>query len=501
MSPYLLGIDSGLTVTKAVVFDEEGHQRGVGAVNNVHQSPRPRWVEQDMEHLWMGCQRAIRRALEESGVAGEEVASVGLTGHGDGVYLVDEAGEPVAPGVLSLDSRAEGIMECWRRSGVTEEMLRINGQRPFVAQSPAILAWFRENKPEVLERTSQLLYVKDWLRYRLTGIYATDPTDASSGFTDARTQSYSAETFTLCGLESFREKVPPIVGCTEVSGTVTREVAEATGLAAGTPVVGGAHDVDACAIGVGCIGPGTLVVIAGTWSNNEVVSGELTTGDGWVCRSFVTPGQWLNISGSPASSANLDWFVQRLCPAEVERARKSGCSPFDFVSEEVGAVLNERSRVFYHPFLYGSPYGSVASGGFFGLRGWHTRGHLLRALLEGTVLNHKDHVEVLRASFDFERLRVTGGGSRNELWSQMLSDAVDFPVEVTDAAEAGALGAAVCAGIGAGVYGSLEEARERTIRLRRIHEPDPEAHGRLAEAHEIYTALAGALAPVWPRIG
>ena len=499
--PYLLGIDSGLTVTKAVLFDEEGQQRGVGAVNNVHDSPHPRWVQQDMKAVWEGCKGAIRQALKEAGITGEEVASIGLTGHGDGVYLVDEKGEPAAPAVLSLDSRAEDILERWRDSGVAGELMRLTGQRPFAAQSPPILAWFKENDPGVLEKTKQLLYVKDWLRYKLTGEYATDPTDASSGFTDIHTQDYSSETFPLYRLEGFRDKLPPIVGCAEVSGKVTAEAAEATGLAAGTPVVGGAHDVDAAAIGVGCIAPGTLVAIAGTWSNNEVVSGEVSTGDGWLCRSFATPGRWLNVSGSPASSANLEWFVRQLCPEEVERAERSGASPFDFVNEEVEAVLGDRSAVFYHPFLYGSPHGSEASAGFFGVRGWHRRGHLLRALLEGTVFNHKTHIEALRTGFEFGRVRLTGGGSKSGLWSRMLADAVDFPVEVTDAEEAGALGAAVLAGVGAGVYGSLEEATERAVRLLRTHEPDPESHEHLAEAYETYTALAGALEPLWPRMG
>ncbi|MGI9050576.1 MAG: FGGY-family carbohydrate kinase [Rubrobacteraceae bacterium] len=501
MSRYLLGIDSGLTVTKAVIFDEEGRQRGVGSVNNVHGSPHPRWVQQDMKAVWEGCERAIRQALKEAKITGKEVVSIGITGHGDGVYLVDEKGAPTAPAILSLDSRAEDILQSWRDSGVAGELTRLTGQRPFAAQSPPILAWFKENDPEVLEKTRQLLYVKDWLRYKLTGEYATDPTDASGGFTDIHTQDYSQETFPLYGLEDFREKLPPMVGCMEVSGEVSAKAAESTGLSAGTPVVGGAHDIDAAAIGVGCIAPGTLVAIAGTWSNNEVVSEEVTPGDGWLCRSFVTPGRWLNISGSPASSANLEWFVRQLCPEEVKQAQKRGASPFDFVNEEVEAVLDEKSAVFYHPFLYGSPHGSEASAGFFGVRGWHKRGHLLRAILEGSVFNHKTHIEALRAGFEFGRVRLTGGGSKSGLWSQMLADAVGFPVEVTDAEEAGALGAAVLAGVGVGVYGSLEEAAGRSVRLLRTHEPEPGANGRLVEAYETYTALVDALEPIWPRLG
>jgi L-xylulokinase len=501
MSPYLLGIDSGLTVTKAVIFDEEGHEVGKRAANNVHLSLHPRWVEQDMDKVWENCQGAVQQALGEAGIAGGTISGIGLTGHGDGIYLIDEGGEPVRPGILSLDSRAHEILDRWEQSGVLDRALEFNGQVPFAALPATLLAWFKEYEPETLERTRWVLYVKDWLRYKLTGEYTTDPTEASSGFTDVNTQEYSDEAFPLYGLEEARGKLPPIVGCMEVAGEVSREAAKVTGLREGTPVVSGAHDVDASAIGTGCIKPGHLTMIAGTWSINEVISDKPVLNEGWACRNFVVPGLWMNMSASPASATNLEWFVQHLTPLEVQRAEERGTSPFDFVNKEVEAVLDEKSRVFYHPFLYGSPYGDAATAGFFGLRGWHTRGHLLKALFEGTVFNHKSHVDTLRSGFEFTRVRLTGGGSRSELWSQIFADALDTTVEVTEAGEAGALGAAVCAGLGTEVYSSLEDATDRVDRLLRTHEPDPESRDRLAEAHETYTALAEALEPVWPRLG
>lgn len=501
MSRYLLGIDSGLTVTKAVVFDEEGRERGKGAVNNDQMTPRPRWVEQDMDRLWENCRGVIRQALDQAGVEAGEIAAIGVSGHGDGIYLVDGGGSPVRAGVLSLDSRAYEVSDGWVESGVADRALKLTGQKPFASMAATLMTWFREHEPESFERTRWLLYVKDWIRYKLTGEFATDTTESSSGFTDVNTQKYSPEVLSLYSLEDVEEKLPPVVPCTEVAGHVTREAAEATGLAAGTPVVAGAHDIDACPVGVGCTKPGQLTMIAGTWSINGVVSDRPVLNEAGLCRNFVVPGLWANFSVSPASATNLEWFVQHLSPLEVRQARESGTSPFAFVNEEVKEVLGEESRVFYHPFLYGSPYGDAATAGLFGLRGWHKRGHVLRALFEGTVFNHKQHVDTLRAVSDFTRVRLTGGGSRSELWSQMFADALNLAVEVPDADEAGALGAAVCAGVGAGVYGSLDEATERVVRILRTHEPDPENHGRLTEAYETYTAIAQALTPVWPRTG
>ncbi|CAN5640897.1 FGGY-family carbohydrate kinase [soil metagenome] len=501
MSPYLLGIDSGNTSTKAVVVDEEGYERGVGSVNNTQMNPQPRWVEQDMNTVWENTQTAVREAILAAKIEGHEIEAVGMSGHGDGIYLLDESGEPVRAGIQSMDSRAHKLLARWDESGVSDKALEFNGQRPFAALPPVLLAWFKENQPEVLEKTHWAIYVKDWIRFKLTGEFATDPSEASSGFTDVRTQDYGEEAFSIYGLEEVREMLPPIVGCTEIVGEVTQEAARLTGLKPGTPVVSGAHDVDCSAVGSGCVNPGDLTMIAGTWSINEVVNDEPTFVEGAACRNFVKPGLYLNMSASPTSATNLEWFVQRMCPMEVKYSKEVGASPFAFVNREVEGVMNEEPRVFYHPFLYSSPHGDDATGGFFGLRGWHTRGHMLRALLEGTVFNHKTHVDILRDAFDVERIRLTGGGSSSHVWSQMFADALNETVEVTGAAETGALGAAICAGVGVGVYDSINDATESVIRTFRTHEPDARNSKRYAEAYETYMGLVNALEPVWSRTG
>lgn len=501
MSPYLLGLDSGNTGTKAVVFDEEGYERGVASVGNTQMNPHPRWVEQDMQTVWESAKAAIRGAVLAAKIDGREVSAIGVSGHGDGVYLVDEKGEPVRAGIQSMDSRAHKLLARWNESGVGDKVLDFNGQRPFAALPPVLLAWFKENQPEVLERTERAIYVKDWLRYRLTGEFATDPTEASSGFTDVRTQDYSDEAYEIYDLEEVRGMLPPIAGCTEVVGGVTDEAARLTGLKAGTPVVGGAHDVDCAAVGVGCVEPGDLTMIAGTWSINEVVGDEPAFVEGSACRNFVKPGLYQNMSASPTSATNLEWFVRRMCPLEYKTSKDMGISPFAFVNEEVKGVMNDDSRVFYHPFLYSSPHGDDATGGFFGLRGWHTRGHLLRALFEGVAFNHKTHVEILKGAFDVKRVRLTGGGSTSRTWAQIFADTMNETVEVMGAGETSALGAALCAGVGTGVYDSIDDAANNVVRTFRIHEPDPRNSKRLAEAYETHLSLVGAMGPVWERTG
>lgn len=501
MGDYLLGIDSGLTVSKAVIFDAEGGEIGVGEARVPHATPAPRWVERDMVAVWDACAVAIRAVLARTGIAAAAIAAVAPTGHGDGVYLVDDGGAPVRPAILSLDSRAVDLIERWRISGVLDEALPLTGQIPFAASPAPLLAWLREHEPASFGRTRWVLTCKDWIRYRLTGQIATDFTEASLSFTDVRTQIVSEQALALYDLAEVGDRLPPVMASGAVAGEVSAEAAARTGLLVGTPVVAGLHDVDASAIGTGCVRPGQLAIVAGTWSINEVVSAEPRTDARWACRNFVEPGRWMNMAYSPASATNLEWFVRELCPRETELAAAGGESPFAFVNREVAAVLGERQRVFFHPFLYGSPHGDQASASFFGMRGWHGRGHLLRALLEGVTFNHQTHVAALRSAFAVDEARLSGGGAQSELWSQLFADVVGIPVLVSDAKEAGARGAALCAGLGVGLYDSLTEAAERAVRVVRRHEPDGDRRQALAAAYETYAALAAALAPVWPRVG
>lgn len=490
----------GLSVTKAVVCDLDGREMGSGEARSPCDIPRPRWVERRMPRVWADCVEAIAGAIRTSGVSGADILAIGVAGHGDGLYLVDDGGNPVRPAMLSLDSRAHGVVERWREEGVLDRALALTGKRPFAASPAAALTWMREHEPQSLESSRWVLSCKDWIKLKLTGEISTDPTEASASFTDVHTQGYSDAAFRLFDLEELREKVPPVVGCAGVAGRVTPEAAAATGLGSGTPVVSGAHDVDANALGVGSLSPGRLCIVSGTWSINEVVSTEPLPDPRWECRNFVVPGLYMHMATSPASATNLDWFVRKLCAAEIEEAGRQGLPPFEFASAEVAAVMEEKSGVFYHPFLYGSPQRSDAAGGFFGLRGWHTRAHLLRALFEGVVFNHKAHVDALRSAFPVSEVRLTGGGVRSDLWRQMFADALGVPVGLANTHESGARGAALCAGVGAGAYASVDEAVGRVVRIVRTYEPDAARHAALSEAYDTYTALIDALAPLWPRM-
>ncbi|MEA2142454.1 MAG: L-xylulokinase [Solirubrobacteraceae bacterium] len=500
MSRYLMGIDSGLTVTKAVIFEPDGRAVASAGIRVPQHLPEPRWVERDIDELWAATGEAVRTALQRAGATGDDVIAIAATAHGDGVYLLDDDLRPARRGIVSLDSRAHRVVERWNDGPVPQRALRTTGQVPHVSSPAALLAWVAETEPDVFERTRWALACKDVIKLRLTGEVTADPTEASTAFCDVRTQTYSDEAFELYGLDGARGMLAPVVASTEIAGEVTPAAAELTGLRAGTPVVSGLHDVDASAIGTGVIRPGQLSIVAGSYSINETVADHPVTDERWMARNFVRPGQWMHMAISPASATNLEWFVQRLTPEQTAAAEASGGDPFAMVTTEVGAILDEPSSVVFLPFLYGSPEGPAPSATFLGLRGWHHRGHVLRAILEGIAFNHRWHIDDLRSSFPVDEARLTGGAARSPIWSQIFADSLGLEIIVTEADEAGALGAALCAGVGAGEYASLDDGVARAVRDVARFAPAPQGVARLEEAYQTFRRATEALAEVWPRL-
>jgi L-xylulokinase len=498
--PSLLGIDNGLTVTKAVIFDGDGTQLAVARRRVPQSMPHPRWVERDMAGLWRATADAVREAIGLSGRDAGDIKAVAATAHGDGVYLLDSDRRPLRPGILSLDSRAGGIADGWSAGTVSEEALARTGQVPHASAPSALLAWLKTNEPDRYARIAHVLACKDWLRFCLTGTIGTDRTEASTAFTDVKTQYYAPEIMRIFGLEELFEALPPVAHPAEIAGHVTAEAAERTGLAEGTPVACGLHDVTASALGMGGHEKGVLAIVAGTYSINEVVSSEPRVDRRWFCRNAIDAGQWNNMAISPASTANYDWFLDNFCRAEQGQAKETGASIHALLSAEIDRALEKPSTVLFHPYLFGSPHGNLASASFVGLHGWHERGDLLKAVLEGIVFNHRVHVDALREGFAVREIRLTGGGSRNPAFAQMFADVLDAPVSVTSSDEAAAFGAALCAGAAVGLYASPQEGVRAAGMTVRRYQPSAARHALYEERFSLHGRLAEAFRPHWPEI-
>lgn len=495
---YILGVDAGSTVTKAVLFDESGREVTSASSRIRLATPQAQWVERDMVEVARASLEAVKAVVAAlpSGTP-KDIAAIGFTGHGDGLYMVAADGTPTRPAILSLDSRAQGIVDNWNRRGVDAGALKLCGQPPFAPGAATLLAWLRDNEPEVIAQSAYALSCKDYLKLVFTGTASTDLTDASCSFTNVHTQDYDRAVLELYGITELEGLLPPIIPSTDIAGTVSRAIAIETGLLEGTPVVSGLHDVDACSIGTGGIREGAMTVIAGTYSINEIISSAPVTDSNWLCRSFVHPGAWMSMAVSPTSATNLEWFTTNLSSVRLEGHE----DPFAVLNQELSAIADQRSDLLYLPFLYGSPFSTSASAGFVGMRAWHTRGHLVRAVLEGVTHTHRFHIERLRDAHEPRTITLTGGGARSSAWSQMFADALNQPVNVTDSQESGALGAAICAGVGAGVFPDLSAGVDAAVRLARRHDPSDEGRDRMDEGYKTFMLAVDALEPVWAELG
>ena len=494
--PCLLGIDNGLTMTKAVVFDAGGGVLATARRRIAQNVPHPRHVERDMAALWQATVQAIREAVETAGHP--NIAAVAATAHGDGVYLLDRSAKPLGPGILSLDSRAGDIVATWAEDGTSVAALPLSGQMPHASAHSALLAWIRDHEPERFAKIGHVLACKDWLRLCLTARIGTDLTEASTSFTSVASQSYDLSLLDLYGLSSLKTALAAVARPDEIIGHVTPEAAALTGLLSGTPVVAGLHDVTASALGIGGHRLGRVAIVAGTYSINETVSHAPKTDPRWFCRNGLRLGEWNNMAISPASAANYDWFLDTLTGADRKRTEAEGRSVHALVEPEVRAAMDRPSTVLFHPYLYGSPHGSQASAGFLGLHGWHERGDLIRAVIEGIAFNHRVHVDALRDGFHPTEARLTGGISRSPLYAQVFADALGLPITVTETDEAAAWGTALCAGAGVGLFAS-PTADPRDLALT-TYAPDPSRTAALEDRYRLHCDLAATLAPLWPRI-
>jgi L-xylulokinase len=487
----LLGIDAGQSVGKAALYDAGGREVAVARTATATSSPAPRWVERDLEEIWRQAATAVRRVLSLAGVAGDGVDAVGICGHNDGLHLLDADLAPVRPAILATDTRAFAEAARLASGAGGRRALELTGRVPGPESPAALLTWLRAHEPDAFARIRHVLFCKDWLRFRLVGTIATDPTEAGAAFADVWSRMWSAEALDLYGLGALAGALPPILGSSTVAGHVTEAAASVTGLAPGTPVVTGAHDVDGNALGIGAQRPGATSVVLGTYSINQIVTERPVTDARWQARAFLRPGQWLHMSTSPAGASNLDWAARRIGPWTAAGAP----DPAAAVAEAVTAAPADDAPVFL-PFVLGSPHGPGVAAAWVGLRDRHTRADLLRAVLEGVVLNHRTHLSALREAFDVEPpVRVCGGGARSPEWTALLAAALDLPVEVTDADESGARGAALLAGVGTGVYADLDDAVARTVRVVRRQDPDPAAvallNRRYRRYRQVVTALSG----------
>ncbi|MFC6445740.1 FGGY-family carbohydrate kinase [Shinella zoogloeoides] len=497
MGEYLLGLDAGNTVIKAVIFDRAGRELAHAGEEGHSRMPQPGHVERDLNELWANAKRVIRACLDRAGIAADDIAAIGCAGHGNGFYALDKDGEPLI-GIQSLDTRATGLVEEWASAGVGERTYPIARQRPWPSQTPTLLAWLKRHRPDLFKRIGTVFFSKDFVVNRLTGVRVSEMSDMSgAGLLDLAARRYDRALMEAYGLGDCMDMLPPLIESADIAGRVTEEVARETGLAAGTPVVGGLFDVVASALGSGVSRTGSASVIAGTWSINQVIIDKPDLDGPVFMSSTFDHSRYMAMENSATSAANLEWLVREF----FEGDHQAEVSPFDACCALAAAVEPAADDPLYHPYLYGAQQDGHARAGFYGMAGWHTKGHLVRALLEGVAFGHRQHIETIRkAGATFEEAVLSGGGSRSRLWPQIFADVLGVPVSVAVSRETGALGAAIAAGTGVGLFADFTEGADAMVKVDRHYRPNGALAAHYNRRYVLYKDMAEAMAPLWRRL-
>ena len=478
------------------MLDRDGAVRATGVAEYPFETPKPVWSEQHPDLWWDGTVAAVRGALEQAGLSGDDVEAVGLAGQMHGLVALDGAGEVLRPAILWNDQRTAAECDEIRAAVGAERLIAITGNDALTGFTAPKLLWVRNHEPDVWSKIRHVLLPKDFVRYRMSGDLAVDRADgAGTLLFDLAARDWSAEVLAALRLDA--SWLPRTYEGPDVTGTVSVAAAAATGLRAGTPIVAGGGDQAAAAVGVGAVEPGVASVSLGT---SGVVfattKGPLVDRQGRLhAFCHAVPARWHVMGVMLSAAGSLRWYRDALAP---------GVEFSELVEEAAGAPAGSDGLLFL-PYLTGerTPHPDpLARGGFVGLTVHHGRPHLTRAVLEGVAFGLRDSLELMRAVglSGLDQVRATGGGSKSALWRAILADVLGATVVTTSSSEGAAQGAGALAAVGAGWFASVEDACRSWVEVRDAVEPSGEA-AAYADPYARYRELYPALAPTFHRMG
>ena len=482
MADYLLGIDIGTSSCKTALFTPDGTVAASGGSDYPVSYPRRGWAEQDPEDWWQGVCRAVREMLEQSGIAAGEIRGIGIDGQSWSAIALDREGKVLCPTPIWTDTRSAEICRQVKESIPEEELFGLCGNPVQPGYTWPKILWYRENRPEVFAKTAKILQSNSYIAYRLTGEISQDVS-----------QGYGFACFSMkqgCWDEAMRERLgipagilPEIAACHQIIGRVTREAAEASGLAEGTPVAAGGLDAACGTLGAGVVSPGQTQEQGGQAGGMSICIDRYAADPRLILGFHVVPGRWLLQGGTTGGGGSLKWLRETMCP-ELSFAE---------MSELAETVPPGSEGVTFLPYLAGerSPiWNPDASGVFFGLNFGTTRAHLIRACMEGVAYSLRHNLETAAgAGAKAETLRAMGGSANSRVWTQIKADVTGCRMEVPSSDTATTLGAAILAGVGTGVYGSFEEAAAKTVQVKRVQEPAAENREVYSRGYAVYREL------------
>jgi xylulokinase len=491
---YLIGIDVGTSGTKTLLVDEAGQVIASATAEYPLSTPRANWAEQEPADWWAATVATLREVLSKSGVPGDQVRGLGLSGQMHGSVFLDAAGEVIRPAILWCDQRTADQCAWITEKVGREDLVAETCNQMMTGFTAPKIVWLRDNEPAAFERLRQVLLPKDYIRYRLTGEFATEVSDASGmGLLNVPRRQWSPLVVERVGLSL--DLLPTVYESFEVSGRITPAVAELTGLAVGTPVVGGGGDQAAGAVGNGIVEPGIVSSTTGTSGvvfahlHAPLMDPQLRTNS--FCHAV--PGAWHVMGVMLSAGGSLRWYRDALCAEERTIAAETGRDPYEFITEAAGQAPLGAEGLLFLPYLTGerTPYPDPdARGVFFGLHLRHDKRHLARAIMEGVSFGLRDSFQIIEdMGCGIQQVRASGGGARSALWRQMQADVTGRPHCVINVDEGPAFGVALLAGVGTGVWGSVPEACRATILVVDEKQACPAAHEAYGPYYALYQKL------------
>jgi xylulokinase len=492
----LLGIDIGTSGTKAIAVDEDGHLVASASANYELLTPQPLWAEQRPRDWWRATCEVCQQTVAQ--VGSENIASIGLSGQMHGLVLLDASGQVLRDAILWCDQRTQSQCdEITARVGL--ETLVSETANPVLTgfTSPKIL-WVREHEPQIAARAAMHLLPKDYIRFELTGEYATEVSDASgTSLLNVPERQWSEK---VCSaLDISLDTLPRVYESFEISGRISVQGALATGLKIGTPVVGGGGDQAAGAVGNGIVRSGIISVASGTsgvvfaFADTPIVDPQLRMHT--FCHAV--PNKWHVMGVMLSAGGSLRWYRDTFCNQERAVAGLMGVDPYELITREAAQAPAGSEGLLFLPYLTGerTPHPDpLARGAFVGLTVRHTKAHLARAVLEGVAFGLRDGLEIMKSmGVSIGNARASGGGAKSEVWRAIQADVFGLPLSTIGIDEGPALGAALLAGVGAGLYSSVEEACDAVVKTQpaaRVNEENAAIYDRLYASYgELYPAL------------
>jgi len=509
----LLGIDVSTTAVKALVINETGEVVASAIEPLSLLTPKPLWSEQEPQSWWAGTLSSLRALREQFSVPLHDVVAIGLTGQMHGLVLLDEKGQVLRPAILWNDQRTAAECDEIRQALGKSRLIELTGNDALAGFTAPKILWVRKHEPDVFAHVAHVLLPKDYVRYRLTGDYATDKADAAGTLLlDVRRRDWSPEV--LAALDILPAWLPRPYEGPEITGVVSRAVAEVTGLAAGTPVVGGGGDQAAQAIGVGAIIPGIIALTLGTSgvifvpTDRPIIEAEgrlhsfchalpPATDPDKACpeRKRRSSAGWHLMGVMLSAAGSLRWYRDTI----------SAQTNFEELLAPAADVPPGAEGLFFLPYLTGerTPHADPrARAAFIGLTLRHTLAHMTRSVLEGVAFGFRDILELMRGAGlgTISQARISGGGARSPLWRQILADVLNCELVTVNTAEGASYGAALLAGVGAGVWPTVEAACAATVRVMEKTEPRADCVALYEGLYPVYRALYPALKPTFDTV-